>query len=190
MKQRLDCVLLIGMACLPIGVQQAAATQPAMPPATTIQDAHQSAIEFVEALGMRQLMVGQLDKLVQDGKDAMVKNDPSLNPAFVDEWGKRMKARFNADDYIAVVVHVYETHFTNSELQQLIQAQRDLKASKPPNVSPELKQKLTTEGVAIQSEIIGGCTQVGAKLGGEVAQEILKEHPEWSSAPKPAPAKQ
>jgi len=100
-----------------------------------------------------------------------------------------MKARFNPDDYVTVAVHVYESHFTSNELQELIKVQNDVKASKPPSVSPELKQKLTDEGVTIQSEILGGCTQVGAKLGGEIAQQILEEHPEWSPTPKSDPAK-
>jgi len=33
--------------------------------------------------------------------------------------------------------------------------------------------------VTIQSEIIGGTTQLGAKLGGDIAKEIEKEHPEY-----------
>jgi hypothetical protein len=33
--------------------------------------------------------------------------------------------------------------------------------------------------VTIQSEIIGGTTQLGAKLGGDIGKEIEKEHPEY-----------
>jgi hypothetical protein len=49
-------------------------------------------------------------------------------------------------------------------------------------VSPELKEKLTSVMPSIQSEILGGCVQVGAKLGAEVGQAIEKEHPEYLKA--------
>ena len=83
MKQCLGYVLLIAMAGIPMEAQQTATTQPVTPPATTIQNAHQSAVELVEAIGMRELMLAQLDKIMQAGKDEMVKNDPNVNPAFV-----------------------------------------------------------------------------------------------------------
>jgi hypothetical protein len=51
--------------------------------------------------------------------------------------------------------------------------------SRPTRVSPELQQKLTSVMPSIQSEILAGCVQIGAKLGAEVGQEIEKEHPDY-----------
>jgi hypothetical protein len=39
---------------------------------------------------------------------------------------------------------------------------------------------------SIQSEIMGGTTQLGAKLGAEIAMEIGKEHPEYVKNVAPA----
>jgi hypothetical protein len=39
----------------------------------------------------------------------------------------------------------------------------------------------------IQSEIIGGTTQLGAKLGGQIGEEIGREHPEWAPSPSAKP---
>jgi DhnA family fructose-bisphosphate aldolase class Ia len=99
---------------------------------------------------------------------------------------KRMHDRYNADDYLNVIIAVYEKHFNNAEIEELIQIQRDANESKTPTVSPALKEKLNKEGNTIMSEVVGGCGQVGAKLGADIGQEIGREHPEWVKVAKPA----
>ena len=34
----------------------------------------------------------------------------------------------------------------------------------------------------VMSEVMGGCTRIGAKLGAEIGAEIEKEHPEYTKA--------
>ncbi len=98
-----------------------------------------------------------------------------------------MKTRLNPDDFIAVFAHVYEKYFTAEEIDQLTDAASQSKAGKTPVLSDALKEKFQKNMVAIQSEVVGGTTQLGARIGGEVGQEIEKEHPEWTTpAPKPA----
>jgi hypothetical protein len=157
---------------------------------SVLAEVHKNAVEFVELSGSRQRLIDSADGSVKQGQDAIRRHSPNVNPAYVEEWGKRMRARFNADDYVSVFVHVYENHFNQAELQELIQAQRDLNNHKTPNTSEALKAKLAKEGIGIQSEILGGCAQVGARNGGEVDMEILKEHPEWitpDAQPQSAP---
>jgi hypothetical protein len=182
-------LLILAVVSLPIAAQQPNAPTD-KPPVATLSDAHKSAVELVEVTGMRQQLLDHKAESVKAGQDAIRQNSPAINPAFVDEWGKRMLAQYNVDAFLAVAVHVYEAHFTNDELRQLIQAQLDAKASKPVTLSPQLKQKLTENMSAIQSEIIGGCSQVGAKAGADIGQQLQKEHPEWfpepaSASPKP-----
>jgi len=93
-----------------------------------------------------------------------------------------MKADEHINDYVHVIVVTYEKHFTSDEIAELISVQQDINNKKPPVLSDHLKSKLAADGVTIQSEILGGCTQVGAKLGGDMAQAIGKEHPEWVKA--------
>jgi hypothetical protein len=90
-----------------------------------------------------------------------------------------MGARMNVDDYVNLVVLIYEKHFNDAEINELIQVQRDVKDSKTPHLSPHLQEKLSADSITVQSEILGGCAQIGAKIGGEIAQEIAKEHPDW-----------
>jgi hypothetical protein len=61
----------------------------------------------------------------------------------------------------------------------LILLRNQIKNSRPPTISDELKQKLAAQLTSIQSEILGGTTQLGAKLGGDIGNEIGKEHPEY-----------
>jgi len=160
------------------------------PPATA-EDAihtklHETTVKLVELMGSRKRILDGLDKSLEDGKEKMLQASPGITPEFADEWVKRMHARTNVDDYVNVIVSVYEKHFNNQEIEELIQAQKDANDSKTPTISPELKEKLSKENTAIISEVIGGCGQVGAKLGADIAAEIQKEHPDWVHEQKPS----
>jgi hypothetical protein len=69
--------------------------------------------------------------------------------------------------------------FTNQDVLEMIRIQKDVKASKTPVVSPRLQAKLSTAAVTVHDEIIRGFGERGYKLGGQIGQEIAKEHPEW-----------
>lgn len=100
-----------------------------------------------------------------------------------------MAQRLNPDDYVAAEVKVYEAHFTNDELLELIAGQKDANAGKQPTISQHLKDKLTESAVTIQSEILGAFAQIGAKVGGQIGLELGKEHPEWEPKAQPAASK-
>jgi len=140
---------------------------------------HESAAQLVDLMGVRDRLKVLVDKMAQDGKERMLHDYPNDDPAFAQEWAERMRARLNIEDFVNVAVQAYERHFTNEELSEMIQAQRDMNAKKSPSISTHLQEKLAAIQVTVQSEIIGGCTQLGAKLGGDIGQEIGKQHPEW-----------
>ena len=50
--------------------------------------------------------------------------DPSR---FRDEWKKRFLERSNLQDYLDVYVRVYEKHFTDAEINELIALQKGLR---------------------------------------------------------------
>ncbi|SEF68240.1 hypothetical protein SAMN05421819_0805 [Bryocella elongata] len=138
---------------------------------------------------MRAGFVANEDKMIAAGKEAMVKQDPTLNAAFVEEWGKRMKQTLDPNEFVAMAAHVWESHFTEAELQVLAQGAKDRAAGKQLTLSPELKEKLTANIVAIQSEMTGGFSQIGSRVGGQIGMDLQKEHPEWFKASPPAGAK-
>lgn len=148
--------------------------------------AHQNAVKLVELMGFRKKIEDNLDKMIETGKAGMAEKAPGTNPAFIEEWGKRFRTRFNAQEYVDFLVSVYEKHFTSDELVELIQIQLDANAGKTPEVSPKLKEKMTATMPTVMSEIMGGFTQLGSKLGAEVGQEIGKEHPDWVKDSMPA----
>jgi hypothetical protein len=189
------CVLLLGILCgtcaqarqeQAVGeTQQSTSSASAVDPKT-----HDAAVKLVDAIGMRQRMKDSLDKVLADGVERMKKQPPQLNPAFYEEWTRRMKARVNFDDYVATAVHAYEKYFTAAELDEMTQAQLAANESKTPTYSAPLREKLQRVSSSVMSEIIGGCTQLGAKLGADIGTEIGKEHPEWATTAgaKDAPA--
>jgi hypothetical protein len=140
---------------------------------------HADVVKLVELSGTRAAMRSGLKQLVSEGKTRMLQACPGCNPAFADEWGKRMLSRINLDDFIDVYVRVYEKHFNDDEVIQLIALQKQIRSSRPQTVSPELKRKLAARMTSIQSEIMGGTTRLGAKLEGDVGAEIEREHPEY-----------
>jgi hypothetical protein len=159
--------------------------------ATTAPDSlrHENAVKLVESTGARQRLIDSRDSIMQQGKDAMLKSSPELAPEFAEEWVMRMRKRFSPDPYIGVIVAVYEKHFDAVELADLTRAQAEMNAGKTPTFPDALRSKIQATAVEVQSEILGGCAQVGAKIGGEVGQEIATEHPEWLKQPKAANVK-
>lgn len=140
---------------------------------------HKNVLKLVDLMHARSnVQDGQL-KAMPEARAKLMQSAPQITDQFADEWVKRMMTDASIDEYIVVIVGTYERHFNNEEIEELIQIQADVNDKKTPTISDTLKAKLAKDSVAIQSEIIGGCTQVGARLGGEIAQQIEKEHPEW-----------
>ena len=149
--------------------------------------AHEAAVRLVNALDLKAQMAAGVDSDLDKGVQAMKTQQPNLRPEFLEAWRKRMKERMNPDDFVAVVVQVYAKYFNADELDQLSNVVMGRKRGETVELSDALKEKFQKNAIVIQSEILGGTTQLGAKLGGEVGEEIGKEHPEW--APPPAPVK-
>ncbi|HEV2133701.1 MAG TPA: hypothetical protein VGR47_05510 [Terracidiphilus sp.] len=141
--------------------------------------AHENAAKLAEVSRVRQTLEQNFPKSMQNGLDELKHHYPSLDPRFVAEWEKRMRAEFNPDDYIAVFIRVYEEHYTAKELEEMMQALRARQKSEPVRLSPQLAAKIRANALEVQSELVGGFAEVGARRGGEIGTEIGREHPEW-----------
>jgi hypothetical protein len=117
--------------------------------------------------------------MTEEGRKYMMQQCPQCSPEFGEEWSKRMLARLKADDFLEVFVPAYEKSFTDDEILELIKLQEKGKDSQPPAPSPHLKEKAASVMPTVMSEIMGGCTRIGAKLGAEIGAEIEKEYPEY-----------
>jgi len=195
-------VLLVAMA-VPVAAQQPAPVNKdsALPPSTATGPAASipadpaarkllldDALKFVQASDARPRLEQSLDKLLEEGKQAMLQRNPGLDPKFGDEWVKRMRQRIKPDDFVEITAKVYATYYTNDELEQMTQAQLALKNSKIYSLSPELSQKIKTNGPKIQHDINTDISRLGSSMSIEVGQEIEKEHPEWAKPLPPFPA--
>jgi hypothetical protein len=150
----------------------------------------ESALKFVQASDARPRLEQSLDKLLEEGKQAMMQRNPGLDPKFGDAWVKRMKERVKPDDFVEITAKVYATYYTSDELDQMTQAQLALKNSKIYSVAPELSQKIKANAPHIQQDINTDISRLGSSMSIEVGQEIEKEHPEWAKplAPGTVPA--
>ena len=149
---------------------------------------HASAMKFVEAADARQRLESTLDKLLQDGKQAMMTKNPGLDPRFAEEWVKRMRLRVNLDQFVVATAQVYENYFTSDELENLAEAQLAMKKSQARSIPPQLAEKLKTNSPFIQRDINTQTSLIGGRLGSEVGKEIEKDHPEWVKPPAPVRA--
>jgi hypothetical protein len=186
---------LIALA-VPLAAQQPApapaksATQPALPTAADQgrQKLHQSALKFLEASDARQRLQQSMDKLLDEGKQSMLRPNSGLSPQFADEWVKQMRLRIKLDDMVNATAQVYERYFTADELDTLTQAQLALKKSEVRTLSPELAEKLKTNSPRIQHDINAVTSLIGTRLSQEVGKEIENAHPEWVKPAGPASA--
>ena len=192
--------LSIGFLAILLMAGTYAVTQQATAPATQSPSApavdpklHASVLEFVQVTDLRSNMIVAQRKELPAAKAKMLEMVPGMSDQFFEEWSKRMLADPQVDEYVAAIVAIYEKHFTADEMSELTQATRDSNDHKTPTVSESLKAKLQKDSIAVQSEIIGVCSQIGARQGGDIGQQIAKEHPEWikevpasnDKAPKP-----
>jgi hypothetical protein len=188
--RRIALLLTLLPITTPLAIAQQ--TTPAPTQATQPQkydpELRQNVIRLVDLTGARQRMAASLDQMAERGKEQLRRTFPSDTPAYLDEWARRMRSRTSIDDYVAVFILVYEKHFSNSDILELIQAQQDTKDKKPASISDQLRDKIDSIQATVQSEISTGCTQVGAKLGREISLEIAKEHPDWITPPQRASA--
>jgi hypothetical protein len=141
--------------------------------------AHENAAKLAEVSRVWQMLEQNFPKSMQDGLDELRHRYPNLDSRFVAEWEKRMRAQFDPDDYIAVFIRVYEEHYTADELEEMTRALRARQKSEPVRLSPQLAAKIRANAVEVQSELVGGFAEVGARHGGEIGTEIGREHPEW-----------
>jgi hypothetical protein len=146
------------------------------------------ALKFVQASDARPRLEQSLDKLLEEGKQAMLQRNPGLDPKFGDEWVKRMRERIKPDDFVEITAKVYATYYTSDELEQMTQAQLALKNSKIYSLAPELSQKIKANVPKIQHDINTDISRLGSSMSIEVGQEIEKEHPEWAKPLPPGPA--
>jgi hypothetical protein len=82
-----------------------------------------------------------------------------------------------------VYVHVYEKYFTDAELTEMIELQKQMQHSQPANPSPELKKKLESVMPSLMADSVAECARIGTKLGSEIGGEIEREHPEYTKQP-------
>lgn len=176
-------VLALVATALPLAAQPSAST--------TLADAnklHKSALAFVEASDARQRLQFSLDRLLEDGKQAMLRTNPGMNPDFGDEWVRRMRSRVSLDEFVNATAQVYERHFTSQELDQLALAQRAVKSGHSSPLPSDLVEKMKTESALIQHDINTQTSEIGSRLGKQIGEEIAKDHPEWVKPPSTAPS--
>ena len=139
---------------------------------------HADAVKLVELSGARKHLEDEFASMTEH----MMQQCPQRSPEFGEEWSKRMRARLKVDDFLEVFVQAYEKSFTDGEILELIKLQEKNNDSQPPAPSPHLKEKVDAVMPTVMSEVMGGCTRIGAKLGAEIGAEIEKEHPEYTKA--------
>ena len=140
---------------------------------------HADVLTLVELQDTRARMLAGIKPSLESGKAEIAKSCPNCKPIFADEWFTRMQARIKIDDFVAVAVRAYEKYFSDEEVKELIAYGKAKKANQNPEISPALKQKLSDVMPLLASEIMSGCTQISARLGALVGEEIGKEHPEY-----------
>lgn len=179
-------------AVLPIGAQEVV-TLPAGNPrpeaahwtsaGTFDSNLHANVLKLMELTGDRTRLQQALPKLLSDARDKILKTYPNVNPAFGDEWEKRMAAKLTVDDFLDVAARVYEKHFSNDEILQFIDVMNAKKEGKPVKASAQLQQKLAAEMPAMMGEMVGGATELAVRVGNRVGSEIGREHPEYLLRP-------
>jgi hypothetical protein len=173
------------VVALLLNAQQAADNpKPADPVAQKAQETAKKlradVLHLLEVDGSKERMQANLKVMLEQGKAKMIEVVPESAGSFADEWVRRMTARIKVDDFLEVVAPVYEKYFNDEEILRIIAFIEARKKSPDAVLDSALLEKIKSNAISIQSEIMGATTQFGAKIGGEVGMEIEKEHPEYT----------
>lgn len=160
-------------------------TAPGAPPTAAAAMLHRKALDLLEQMGTRKILEQNVEAMIENGRQKLVQEHPGLDPAYVDEWSRRMHERVKIDEFLDVVAAIYEQHFSAGELDALSQMYSDLAQNKTPQVPEALRQKLNDEIPDIQAEMGAGLMQLSEKIGGEVAQSVAADHPEYLRTTQP-----
>jgi hypothetical protein len=149
-----------------------------MVPRIVVNEFHSNVVTLVGMTGLRDELVRNRHSVAEQGKQEILRSFPAYDPAFAEEWAKRME-KMPVDDYLSVVVQVYEKNYTNDEILEMIQVQKDLSSAKEPVLSLGLRAKLAKVAETVEGEINSGFAELGSKQGQEIGLQVAKEHPEW-----------
>lgn len=145
---------------------------------------HKQVVKLVEVSSGRKKMQESLAANIEKAKKTIAEQG-NCNAEFAEEWGKRMLAGMNLDDYANAAVAVYEKHLTLDEAREMTELLEKQQKGETAVPSEALKEKLTKDYSTIMSEIYGATSQLGAKLGADIGTELGKEHPAWCAAKAP-----
>jgi hypothetical protein len=134
---------------------------------------------LIGVTGLREELVKNQKALVEKDKEDLMRKHPELSPSFTNEAARRLAKRMSPDDYLDVVVKVYEKNFTNQDVQEMIHAKLDSGFSNAAVISPRLKAKMQAESGKVHQQILSGFAELGQKLSTQIQKEIATEHPEW-----------
>jgi 2-oxo-4-hydroxy-4-carboxy--5-ureidoimidazoline (OHCU) decarboxylase len=134
---------------------------------------------LIGVTGLREELLKNQKTLVEKDKEDLMRKHPELSPSFANEAARRLAKRMSPDDYLNLVVEVYEKNFTNQDVQEMIHAKLDSGFSNAAAISPRLKAKMQAESGKVHAQILSGFAELGQKLSTQIQKEIATEHPEW-----------
>jgi hypothetical protein len=157
------------------------------PPSPVTQQVHEAATRFIANMRLKEGILAHSDGYLAIGAEILKRQHPGLSAEFLEEWPNRVKTRLTTDkyeDYEAIWVREYEKYFTAEELDQLTDFANQFRAGNtPPNLPDALNEKVAKYQDDNLWNVRAGERELLRKLGCEVAEEILSEHPDWDSTP-------
>ena len=139
---------------------------------------HDNVVKLIGLTGLRQEMLSNRQAAIQKDKEEMLRKSPTMSRAFADEVARQLGQKMSVDDFVNVVVTVYEKNFSNDDVLEMIQARQGGPGFGSSALSSRLQAKLQAAG-GIHDQIVSGFAELGQKLGTEIVQDIAKKHPEW-----------
>jgi len=178
--------LAILMLCLTLSLTAAEAqhtyvgttTRSASAPDPLNAGSSANAARLVELLGTRKRFELDRKRLIVEARQQLVHEYPALTPALINGWVNKLATQYSPDDYVNLAAGVYASYFNEQELAELVQVHTNLAAGRHGGMSPALRDKLRTQLPAIEGDIAAGFVRGMTKLGADVAQQLIHEHPE------------
>jgi len=79
---------------------------------------HADIVALFDLIDLRHELLDRVKQTMPEAKKKVMDNCQTCSQAFADEWERRMLARTDIDDYIAVYVKVYEKYFTVEDVDE------------------------------------------------------------------------
>jgi hypothetical protein len=148
------------------------------PTASTGGARREDVVRFLQLIGSDKLIRQALDQMLTQQLASMQQLRPDIPPKFWTEFQELVQKEVNPNELVELIVPIYQRHFTEDEMRQLVSF-----------YETPLGRKVATELPQVQKEAMAAGGEwgrnLGQRIGREAAERLAQQGYKTGTPPQP-----